>query len=61
MTGLTVPVRYRITGEIRRAASSCHGAKLSPGAEPGTFTCRDCGQSCGRVMSAPQEVTLTDG
>lgn len=41
----------------RTASSSCHGARLNLGADPGTFTCRDCGQPCERLLSEPQEVT----
>jgi hypothetical protein len=56
--GLEVRPAIEGTGEIRRASSSCCGAKLNPGQEPETFTCRACGQTCDRVMSAPEEVTL---
>jgi hypothetical protein len=41
----------------RTASSNCHGAKLVPGAEPGSFICRQCGQPCERVLSDPVEVT----
>jgi hypothetical protein len=54
---LTVRPAFTVTGEIRRASSGCCGAKLNPGAEPGTFTCRACGAPCERVMSGPEEVT----
>ena len=46
------------TAEIRRASSACYGAKLNPGTEPETFTCRECGKPCERVMSEPEVVTL---
>lgn len=52
---------FRVTLAKRTASSGCCAAKLSPGAEPGTFTCRSCGQPCGRVMSDPVEVTATNG
>jgi hypothetical protein len=39
----------------RTASSSCCSAKLNAAA-PG-FTCRECGQPCERVLSAPEEVT----
>lgn len=45
------------TLEHRKASSGCCGAKLNPGAEPGSFLCRECGQPCDRVMSDPVEVT----
>jgi len=47
----------RVTLAKRTASSDCHGAKLNLGMEPGTFTCRECGQPCGRVLSEPVEVT----
>lgn len=56
--GLAIQPRIEGTGQVRRAASDCCGAKLNPGEQPGTFTCRECGQPCDRVMSAPEEVTL---
>lgn len=43
----------------RTASSACCGAKLNPGPALGTFACRSCGQPCERVMSAPQEITVT--
>lgn len=53
-------MRPQITATaVKRAASSdCHGAKLDPGADPGAFTCCECGQPCGRVLGEPQEVTF---
>lgn len=56
--GLTVQPVIEAAGEVRRASSSCCGAKLSPGPEPETFGCRSCGQPCGRVLSGPEEVTF---
>lgn len=55
---LAVQPRLEGTAEFRRASSSCCGEKLNPGGEPGTFTCRGCGQPCDRVMGDPQEVSL---
>ena len=48
------------TGEIRRASSSCHGAKLDIGGEGTTryWLCRECKQPCDRVMSDPEEVKI---
>jgi len=43
--------------EHRKAQSGCCAAKLNPGAEPGTFTCRECGQPCDRVLGDPVTVT----
>lgn len=43
--------------EHRKASSGCCGAKLAPGPEPGTFTCRGCGKPCERVLGDPVEVT----
>jgi len=56
--GLAVVPVIKATGEHRKASSSCHGALLNPGAEPGTFTCRECGEPCERVLSDPEEVTF---
>jgi len=56
--GLVVKPEFRVEGQVRRASSACCGAKLNPGGEPGTFTCRDCGQPCERVLSDPEEVIL---
>jgi Zn finger protein HypA/HybF involved in hydrogenase expression len=54
---LTVRLVVTVTMAKRTASSACCGAKLNPGAEPGTFTCRACGQPCERVLSGPEEVT----
>ena len=56
--GLAVQPRIEGTAAVRKASSSCCDAKLSPGEEPETFTCRSCGHPCDRVMSGPEEVTL---
>ncbi len=56
--GLIIQPQFRAEGRVRRASSDCCGAKLSPGPEPRTFTCRACGQPCERVLSEPGEVTL---
>lgn len=58
MSGLNITPRIEATAQIRRASSACCGARLDPGAEPGTFTCQQCGQPCERVLSAPEEVTF---
>ena len=55
---LVIDPVFRAEAQIRRASSSCCGAKLNPGAGPETFTCRECGQACERVMSEPEEVTI---
>ena len=58
MAALTITPVFTVTADKRTASSSCHGAKLDPGAKPDTFTCRECGQPCERVMSAPEEVVF---
>jgi hypothetical protein len=55
---LAVKPEFRATARIKRASSSCCAAKLNPGPERRTFTCRNCGQPCDRVMSEPEEVIL---
>jgi hypothetical protein len=56
------------SGEIRRASSSCCGAKLSAAGRsrgdsipldgaPG-WLCRECGQQCSLVLSEPEKVIL---
>lgn len=56
---LTVRPVLRATGEIRRAASDCCGAKLRPGTGGSEYECRECGQACQRrVLPEPEEVTL---
>lgn len=57
---LTIQPVIKVTGLLRRAASDCCAAKLNPGTEPETFTCRSCGQPCERVLGDPQEVVLHD-
>ena len=54
---LAVRPEFTVTLAKRTASSACCGAKLNPGAEPGTFTCRACGHPCERVLSGPEEVT----
>lgn len=57
---LAVEPVFEAIGEVCRASSSCCGAKLNLGGEPGAtqfWLCRDCGEACDRVMSAPEEVT----
>lgn len=54
---LVVPVEVTVTGEQRKASSSCCGAKLNPGGGPETYLCRECGQPCERVLGDPVEVT----
>jgi hypothetical protein len=54
---LVIKPEFRAVLAHRKASSGCCGAKLNPGARPGTFTCRGCGQPCERVMSDPEEVT----
>lgn len=46
------------TAALRRASSACHGALLAPGTEPQTFTCRECGSPCERVLSDPETIEL---
>lgn len=56
--GLTVKPVITVTAVKQSASSACHGALLDPGAEPGTFTCRECGESCELVLGDPEEVTF---
>lgn len=56
--GLSVIPVISGTAALRRASSGCHGALLDPGAEPRTFTCRECGMPCERVLSDPEEVSF---
>lgn len=58
MTGPLV-IRPVLTAVLahRKASSSCCGAKLNPGSEAGTYSCRECSQPCERVLSEPREVT----
>ena len=58
MDSLTVTPVITVTAAKRTASSGCHAAKLNPGQEPETFTCRECGQPCERVLSAPEEATF---
>lgn len=56
---LVVEPEFRVTAAVRRAASSCCGAKLNVAtADEGTqsWECRGCGKPCDRVLSEP--VTL---
>lgn len=55
---LIIVPEFKATGQVRRASSNCCAAKLNPGRESGTYTCRACGKPCERVMSGPEEVTL---
>jgi hypothetical protein len=57
LVSLITEPRFTVTLAKRTASSSCCGAKLGRGAQPGTFTCRTCGRPCERVMSGPEEVT----
>jgi hypothetical protein len=54
---LVIKPEFTVTLAHRSASSGCCAAKLNPGPEPGTFTCRACGQPCERVLSGPEEVT----
>ncbi len=57
--GLTVRPQVEATAEVRRASSSCCGAKLKvAGDVTQSFACRVCGQPCDRVLSEPEEVTF---
>lgn len=56
--GLNVMPVITATAELRRASSGCHGALLDPGPEPETYTCRECGSPCERVLGDPEEVTF---
>lgn len=61
--GLAIETVAQAAGEVRRASSSCHSAKLdvaTGGAvlrsrEP-EWLCRECGQPCSLVLSDPEKV-----
>jgi hypothetical protein len=66
---LTIQPVIRGEGEIRRASSSCHGARLDIAGRSRddaipldenavTWLCRECGQECERVLSEPEKVTF---
>jgi rubrerythrin len=65
--GIMVRPVIRAEGEVRRASSSCHGAKLDAlrsflSGEPViTWLCQECGRPCERAMSEPEKVVLADG
>ena len=56
---LAVVPEFRVTAEVRRASSDCHGAKLDVAGDDVTqrWVCQECGQPCDRVLSDPVEVT----
>jgi hypothetical protein len=56
MDALTITPVLTVTAAKRTASSDCHGAKLSPGLAPGSFTCRECGRPTERVLGDPEEV-----
>lgn len=56
--GLAIVPEIKATGVYQKASSGCHGALLDPGPEPETFTCRECGEPCERVLGDPEEVTF---
>lgn len=59
MSNLVVRPEVTVTAALRKASSSCHGAQLNPGGQPGTYLCRACGQPCERVLADPVEVTAS--
>jgi hypothetical protein len=56
--GLAVTPVITVTAVHQSASSGCHGALLNPGTEPETYTCRECGSPCERVLGDPEEVTF---
>jgi hypothetical protein len=58
---LTVQPEITATLEHRKASSSCHGALLDPGLQPGTYACQECGQPCERRLGEPVTVTASGG
>ena len=54
--GLAVMPEVSGTAAHRKASSACCGAQLNPGEVPGSFTCRECGENCERVLGDPKEV-----
>ena len=57
--GLAVMPEVSGTLAHRKASSACHGALLNPGPVPGSFTCRECGESCERVLGDPRETAFS--
>lgn len=56
---LAVQPEFRATLAIRKASSSCCGAKLRvAGDTTQHYECVACDQPCDRVLSEPEEVTL---
>ena len=55
---LVVAPRFAGTLAHRKASSACCAARLNAGTQPGTYTCRGCGQPCERVLGDPEEVTF---
>ena len=56
--GLAVMPEISGTVAHRKASSACHGAPLNPGQEPGSYTCRECGEPTERVLGDPKEVAF---
>ena len=55
---LEVAPEFRVTAQVRRAASDCCGAKLNAvGGVTQHWECRACGRPCDLVLSGPEEVT----
>lgn len=59
--GLHVQPEITLVLAHQKASSRCHGAKLNAGPEPETFSCRECGEPCERVLGDPQETTHVHG
>ena len=59
MTQITVEPKITATAEIRRASSSCHGAKLSQVGN--VWLCQSCMGACDRILSEPELVELSNG
>jgi tRNA(Ile2) C34 agmatinyltransferase TiaS len=51
---LVIRPEFKAVAAVRRASSSCCGAKLN--AAPQGWQCRACGKPCERILSEPEEV-----
>jgi rubrerythrin len=62
MTAMEVTGTVTIQGRVRRAASSCCGAKLNAAGNTGDtqyWVCRECGLPCDRREGPAEDFTST--
>lgn len=59
---MSMPLDVKVSAVLahQRASSDCCGSGLNVAAG-GEWTCRGCGQVCGRVLSAPETIEVTNG